>query len=191
MLRNIGMLAALGIIEPYVACDGRSVVLAPFILIALAVLIEEAPAVLGKAQHLNGCSQHLQGTAALHGHLVQLGQRAGGEHHTGCRVLNLGSEHHPLAVWREGLRHLCITIIGKAGGRTAFGRHHKDIQITVPVAGKGYLTSVGTPHGAAFITVLRGQLHCRSALGRYLIYIPFVAKENLCSVRTHLNIPQP
>ena len=61
----------------------------------------------------------------------------------------------------------------------SIGWHHKDIQISVSVAGEGYQLAVGTPDGRTFIAVLCGQLNSCSAVGRNLIDISFVAKEHL------------
>ena len=67
---HIGMLAALGIIEPYVACNRGGVMLAPLIFATLAVLIEKALPVRCKTEHLNRRPHHLQGTAAPYRNLI-------------------------------------------------------------------------------------------------------------------------
>ena len=76
LICNIGVLTALGIIEPYIARNRRGMVLSPLVLATLTVLIVEALAVRCKTEHLYWCSQHLERTSALHWHLVQLRQSA-------------------------------------------------------------------------------------------------------------------
>ena len=165
MCRHVRMLTALGVVEPYIACNGRSVMLAPLVFIALAILIVETLAVGRKADHLSRRAQHLQRATTLDRHLIQFRQAAGGEHHALCRVLDAGIKDNPLPVGCESLRLLSHTLICQTGGRTSVSRHHKDVEVAVSVAGKGNLLAVGTPYGSAFVTDLCRQLDGCSALG--------------------------
>ena len=59
VLCHVGMLLICSIIEPYISCNGRGMMFAPLILVALAILVIEALAVWGEANHLSWRSQHL------------------------------------------------------------------------------------------------------------------------------------
>ena len=70
MGRDIGVLTALGIVEPHIACNRRGVVLAPLVLVALTVLVIEALAIGSETEHLGRGAQHLEGATALRGYLI-------------------------------------------------------------------------------------------------------------------------
>ena len=53
---EVGVLGGLDVVFPDVACDGRRVVLAPFVFKSFFVLIEEVFSVGGIGEHFGGCS---------------------------------------------------------------------------------------------------------------------------------------
>ena len=151
---QVGMLLGLGIIAPDVACDRRRVVLAVLVLATLAVLIDEVVAALVPADVLCRCAQLAGNAAAIHGHLIDLGQAATGEQHAAGGVLYRRAEVDVLAIGAERPGRLGSAVARELLGLAAIGRHHIHVVISLAVAGKSQHRTVGRPHGHRFITGL-------------------------------------
>ena len=190
-IRQVGMLAGSGIIEPNVSCHAGSVVFAPLILEPFPVLVEEAFATLVERDHLSRCTQHLAYLSTSHRNRIQLRHRRRGEEHAAGGILQGRTEKHLLAIGRESRGDLRCGVVGQSFGRSTLSRHHKQIHVAVPVAGESDLLAIGRPNGRTFITGCRGQLARLSARHGYLIDITFITKGNLLSRRRDLRITQP
>ena len=77
---QIRMLAGGEIHHPYVAGDGRRMVLSPFVLESLHVLIEHHIAVGTEGGHLSRRAEHLPGFSALHPYSVELAHARARKH---------------------------------------------------------------------------------------------------------------
>ena len=131
------MTAGRCVVEPDVACDGRRVVLAPFILETFAVLIEEACTAFVVADHFGRCGEHLRDASVADGHTVEFCQRTCREEGARGGVLDGGIEQDVSPVGREGCGQFGRRIERELPGRSAFGRHEEDVELAVAVAGEG------------------------------------------------------
>ncbi len=125
---EVGMASGGTVIQPQVARDAGGVVLAPLVFKAFYVLIHKGLAFfIGPGHQLGGRSEHLHGSAARDGNLVELGHARGGEHGACRRGLDGGGEVEALAVGREGFGSLGGAVGGQALRTSAASIYHKDI----------------------------------------------------------------
>ena len=131
------------LLDADVAGDAAGVVLAPLVLIALDILIQDAP-VCGDAhlRHRPGAEEVL--AAAPYVHLIEFGEGA-------CGIDELGGRGHACTLDDQPLVrepcHGCLAIGAGSypAGLSARGRHYVHVQSTVAVAAEGNLAAVGTP----------------------------------------------
>ena len=137
------------------------------------------------------CGKNLQGASALGVHLVEFGESGGREHCALGGVHDGGSEKDPFPIGGEGLWHFVVAVIGKPCGRPACGRHQMYVKVSMTVTGKGYLLSVGTPDGIAFIAWLCGQSPRLASFGGDGIDVAHIAECHLLAVRADLHVAEP
>ena len=95
----------LGVVIDHIAGHGRNVVLAPFVLAALAVVVEERLAVLVERHATHRHGHHLLRPTAFDRHLIQFGNPARGKLHIFNAFHHLGREINLFPVGRESQRH--------------------------------------------------------------------------------------
>ena len=189
---QVGVAARSGVIAPDVARDGRRVVLAPFVLEALAVLVEEGTlAVVQEADSFGGRGQHLLRPSAVGGHGIEFRHGRSGEEGARGGVLQGGVEINFLAVGREGRGYFGGRVVGEASCASAVGRHHIDVHIAFAVAGKGYLTAVGRPHGRRFVGGLRRKSYGFASLCIHFVEVALVAEGDLRAVGRDAYVAHP
>ncbi|MDA8977074.1 hypothetical protein N9F58_00925 [Akkermansiaceae bacterium] len=76
-------------------------VLAPVVLVALAVMVEEMRSLFGDVQIFGRCGEKLGGLAAFHRDLVEFTDATVRDIHRGGGVLTSGSENDAGAISRE------------------------------------------------------------------------------------------
>ncbi len=184
---EFGVLAAVE--HPDVAGDGRGVVLAPFVLVALAVVVEYLS--LGvDADVLHGqCGVEL-GPSALHAHLVHLRELAAGEEVALCRGHDVGGEEHMVVVL-EGDGCLRAAVGGESGGGAAVGWNDVHVHAALAGGGEGDLGAVGTPHGVGVVGGVGGQLTCLSARGGHAVDVALVGEGDSGTVGGNGGIAHP
>ena len=179
---EVGVLLCTAVVHPYVACNGRGVVLPPLVFKSFLVLVEKHVARFVEAEGFGGSTQYLFGASAGCGDFIKLGHGRTGEERTSGRVLYGGGEKDILAVGRECGRDFSCRVGGQALCRTAIGRHYEDVEVSLPVAGKRYLFAVRRPYGRRFVRLLRGELRGRTAFCGNFVDVSLVTENDFRTV---------
>ena len=182
MAGEVGVLLCTAVVHPYVACNGRGVVLPPLVFKSFLVLVEKHVARFVEAEGFGGSAQYLFGASAGCGDFIKLGHGRTGEERTSGRVLYGGGEKDVLAVGRECGRDFSCRVGGQALCRTAIGRHYEYVEISLPVAGKRYLFAVRRPYGRRFVRLLRGELCGRTAFCGNFVDVSLVTENDFRAV---------
>ena len=189
--RDHAVRAGLGIVGPDVAGDGRGVVLAPLVLAALAVVVEEEPAVAAELGVLGRGAEDLDGAAARGRDLVELGLGAGREEAVRGGVAAGRAEEDGLVVGREGVGELRGRMVGQAPGFAARRGHDEDIEVAVAVAGEGDGLAVAAPDGHEVVGFVHRQGHGDAAVGRDAVEVALVGEDDGLGVRRDGRVAQP
>ena len=188
--REVGVLAGGGVIAPDVACHRRGVVLAPLVLKAFGVLIQE-PVLAAEVDASGRRTQHKVRGAALDGDAVQLPEDTLGVDGALGGLLDVGTEIYLLAVGAEGLGGLAGRVGGEAQGLAAVGGDDKDVEVAVQVALEGDVAAVGAPDGVGLVAVHGGQALGVAALDGYGPDVAFVLECDGAAVGRNLDVTHP
>jgi hypothetical protein len=180
-----------GVVDPDVAGDGRRVALAPLVLAALLVVVDEEAPVAAEAGVLGRRGQDHRRAAAVHGNAVELGLGARRELAVGRRVEARAAEDDGLVVGRERVGKLGGRMEGQAAGRAAGRGHDEDVEVAEPVAGEGDGPAVVAPNGIGVVGVVCRQRDSGAAGGRDAVDVPFVSEGDRLPVGRDGRIAQP
>ena len=187
---EVGELGELPVtLEPHVARDGRGVMLAVGVLIALDVVIQDV-AIGIETQVLHGQRREQASPAAGGAHLIDLRERAAGKQDGLCRG-HIGRLEQHRAVVQETQRRLVAAVGGQALGGTPVLADDVNIQTPLAGRGKGHLLPVGAPHGIGVIGRITGQLMGRSSLHGHGKQVTLVGERNSLSVRRNGAVAHP
>lgn len=189
--RELGVLAALHIVAPEIARDGRGVVLAVLVFAAFFIVVIYGLAVFGHPGVLSGHGEQLGYPAAVGRDAVQLGLRAVGVLAVLHVVLPQRAEDDGFAVGGKAVRYLLIGMKGEAARLASGGGHREDVEVAVALGGEGELFAVFAPGSHVIVAVVEGQLGCRAASCRYFIEVAFVGECNLATVGRNGRVAQP
>ena len=151
---ELGILPAL--LQPDVAGDGRGVMLAEGVLVALDVVIEDITTAVD-AQVLHGQGREQAGPATADAHLINLGERAVGKQ-DGLGRGHIGSLEQHGSIVEEGQRCLVATVGGETTGRATILVDNIHVKAAFTGRRKCDALSVGAPHGISIIGRIGGQL---------------------------------
>ncbi len=177
-----GVLARGSVIAENVARDGGGVVLAPDVLAAGAVLIQERGAVPVETEAAHGSGNHLLRAAAGNRDAVQLRHPFGGKQRTGSRVLDDGGVIDVAVVRGKGEGGLLSGVGGHPMGHAAAGGDGEDVAPTVAVGDECQRLPVVRPHGRRLEALPRGEPLRRAAAAVHYVNVPFVSKGYLRAV---------
>ena len=189
--RDLAVRAGLRVVDPDVARDGRRVVLAPRVLAALLVVVEQELAVAAELHVLGGRREQLDRAAAGGGHLVELGLRAGREQAVRGGVHARGAEDDGRVVAGEGVGVLGGGVERQPPRLAALGGHDEDVEVAVAVARERDLPAVVAPDGHEVVGLVRGQRDGRAAGGRHPVEVALVGEDDGLAVRRDRRIAQP
>ena len=188
---QVGVLSALGVIQPDVASNGRCVVLAPFVFKTLTVLVEEWFAILYIANRFGRSSNDLLGTTTFYRYLIKFRHSRSREESTLSWILDRSREHYMLSIRCERRRHFRNRKFSQFLGASTICRHDIDVEITIAVTGKSNLLAVWRPDRCTLIRILGSELLGCSTLRIYGINITFVTERYSASIRGNLHITHP
>ena len=151
---DLGMGAVSCIVIEDVAGNGGGVVLAPDILAAGAVVVEEGLPVGVEADGADRVGGYLFGTASRDGDAVEFGEPGTGPQCAGGGVLDGGREVDPLAVRGECQRGLDSRVGGQADGLASLDADCEDVHASEAVGSEGDGPAVRGPDGLG--VVVRG-----------------------------------
>jgi len=130
---ELGVSLRLEVVEPDVAGHRRGMVLAPAVLVALDVMVDQAaPGRIRGGVERRHRQRHVD-AAPGHRDTVELGHGPGGELDVGGGLLPSGREQHRPVVGGEGAGHFGGRMEGEAPGLAAGGRHHEHVEVAVAV----------------------------------------------------------
>ena len=188
--REVGVLAGRGVIAPNVACHRRGVVLAPLVLKAFGVLVQE-PVLAAEVDASGRSSEHKVRGAALDGDTVELAQDAAGIDGALNGLLDVGGKIDFLAVGAESLGCLARRVVGEAHGFAAGSGDGEDVEIAVEVALESDGAAVGTPYGIGLVAVHGGEAHGLAALYGNGPDVTLVLEGDGAAVRRNLDVTHP
>ena len=102
---QVSMLAGLCIVHPYIASNGRCMMLTPFTFYSFLILIQEEIARRSIANHFSRCTKHLLRTSARYRYFIKLSHSRFREKRTRSRVLNRSREHNVFSVRSKSRRY--------------------------------------------------------------------------------------
>ncbi len=146
-------------LEPYVASDRRAVVLAPFVLIALAVDVEHISGGVD-VEGIHGDVGKQFRTSAIHSYSVYLRVGACEDDRLGCWH-DRSLEHDGRVVF-PSQRIFAATVGRDAFGNTAVGIHYPHVNASFSIRGEGDVVAVGTPHWVGVESRIGGNLFRRA-----------------------------
>ena len=140
--------------------------LAQLILVALAVLVDEAPARTIEAGIQGGRRKHHLRGSPFDAHAVELRKDARGKERRLHIVHARALEDHAASVGREIGGEIVRRMVRQAHRFTAAGGHDEDVEVAEAVGGESDHRSVARPDGTCFVRRLHGQRYRATARNR-------------------------
>jgi len=166
-------------------------VLAPGVLAALPILVDQEPTVGAHVDGLGGGGQELGGAPACEGDLVELRLRARREEPALGRVQPRRAVDDALAVGGEGVGVLIRAVHRQPPRLAPLRRHDVDVEVSVPVAGEGDVPAVPAPDRHEVVGRVGGQLRGHAPGRRDAVEVAPVREDDRRAIGGDGGVAQP
>ena len=166
-------------------------VLAPFVFVAFAIVVEELISRGREIDLFGGDAKDARNPSACDRDLIKFAHAAVGNVERSDRILAGCGENDGIPVGGEGRGKVVAGVEREPGGLASLGGDFVNVVIAVAVGGKGNRRAVGRPNRAEVTRNVLGQRRCRAAGTRDGVEIAPTRESDGRAIRRDRRVAKP